>query len=130
MQDLIIKGTKQTRDGTPTISFSKTDYLAWLKEFEDGHEVVITLSDKRSKNQNALFHKWVTILSSEIGYDFDSMKAWLVCKFFGCKEEEIDGKVYTIPISTSKLNKKQFAEGMTNLYLWASEQGFILPNTD
>ncbi len=129
MNEISLKAIRTIRENKPFIKFvNKDEYLNFIKELSEGEELVITIAKKRSLNQNALFHKWVSILASEIGYDFDTMKVWLVCKFFGCKEEEIDGKIYSIPVSTSKLNKKEFADGMTNMYLWASEQGFILPN--
>lgn len=127
MNEVVLKATKQNG---PTISFSnRKEYLDFLKEIEDGAELVITISRKRSTNQNALFHKWIGIIADHIGESPEATKMWLVCKFFGCNEEEIEGKTYTIPISTSKLNKKEFANGMNLIDLWASQElGILLPS--
>lgn len=131
MNEITLKAVRITKNNQPSIRFNdKSEYLDFIRDIKDGEEIVITIAKKRSLNQNALFHKWVSILSNDIGYDFDTMKVWLVCKFFGCKEEEIDGTIFTVPISTSKLNKKQFADGMTSLYAWATENGFNLPTIE
>lgn len=106
-----------------------------LREFSDpieiGTELVITISSKRSLDQNRLFHKLVTMVASEVGESFEATKVWLVCRFFGCNETEIEGNVYTVPVSTSKLNKREFAEGLTNLIIFAEQElGIVVPDSN
>ena len=88
------------------------------------------ISLKRSLGQNRLFHKIVNIVADYIGESFEATKAYLVCKFFGCTEVIIENVVYTVPVSTSKLNKKEFAHGLTNLYIWAEENNIKLPKQE
>lgn len=106
-----------------SISFRNVqEYKEFLKEFPDGAELLITVSSKRTLDQNKLFHKLVSLCSEEMGISFDEAKVWLVCKFFGCNEVTIENNTYTIPVSTSKLNKKEFALGLTNLIIFATEE--------
>ena len=115
-----------------TVSFRNlNEYREFLKEIPDGTEILIRISDKRSLDQNSIYHAWITLIASEIGESFDTTKIYLTCRFFGCTEKEVDGLVLTVPVSTSRLDKKTFAEGLTNLYLWALEDlNMTLPNKD
>lgn len=115
-----------------TVSFKNlNEYREFLKEIPDGTEILIRISDKRSLDQNSIYHAWITLIASEIGESFDTTKIYLTCRFFGCTEKEVDGLVLTVPVSTSRLDKKTFAEGLTNLYLWALEDlNMTLPNKD
>lgn len=131
MEDLVIKATKQKKIGGEVyISFSKDEYWKWLDQFEDGHELLITISSKRSLGQNALLHKCIAIIADYMGEDFDIVKHYLVCRFFGYKETEMEGVVYKVPVSTSRLSKKDFASGLTKLYIFAQEENIKLPETD
>jgi len=106
-----------------TVSFRNlNEYREFLKEIPDSSELVITISDKRSLDQNALFHKIISLVASEIGEDFSTCKIWLTCKFFGCVEKEIDNTVLTVPVQTSKMNKKDFADSLTSLIIFVTEE--------
>lgn len=128
MSEITLKAIK-TKD---TVSFRNlNEYREFLKEIPDGTEILIRISDKRSLDQNSIYHAWITLIASEIGESFDTTKIYLTCRFFGCTEKEVDGLVLTVPVSTSRLDKKTFAEGLTNLYLWALEDlNMTLPNKD
>lgn len=131
MPMLVIKATKQTRKtGEPYLHFDKSAYLATLKEVADGTEVLIEILIKRSLSQNKLLHLWLQILSTETGCTPEEAKVIYVCKFFGCEEVKYNGEVYTVPVSTSLLDKKAFANGLTSMYIWALENGFNLPSPD
>lgn len=121
MEDLVIKGSKQTTNNQPYLSFPKKEYWKWLEQFEDGKELVITISDKRSLGKNAALHGWIKTLADETGETFDTMKYWVVITNFGYTIKEIDGQEYKVPVSTSKLNNKEFGQGLTKTYLWALE---------
>ncbi len=113
---LIIKATKQTRITTSTSSsyldFPKFEYLEFLNGLEDGEEVIIEIYKKRSRPQNRLLHKLISLYSSHTGEPVDISKAYLVCKFFGCTDTIIRGEHYKIPISTSTLTKEEFTNGL------------------
>lgn len=128
MSEITLKAIKTNN----TVSFKNlNEYREFLKEIPDGTEILIRISDKRSLDQNSIYHAWITLIASEIGESFDTTKIYLTCRFFGCTEKEVDGLVLTVPVSTSRLDKKTFAEGLTNLYLWALEDlNMTLPNKD
>lgn len=128
--ELILKGSKQTKDNKPYAKLPSKELQDFLKDLADGEELVIEISIKRSLGQNRLFHKIVSIVADYIGESFEATKAYLVCKFFGCTEVVIENNSYTVPVSTSKLNKKEFAQGLTNLYIWAEEQNIKLPKQE
>lgn len=128
--ELILKGSKQTKDNKPYAKLPSKELQEFLKDLVDGEELVIEISIKRSPGQNRLFHKIVNIVADYIGESFEATKAYLVCKFFGCTEVVIDNNSYTVPVSTSKLNKKEFAQGLTNLYIWADENNIKLPKQE
>lgn len=130
MKEITFKGTVQYNHQIPEIEFDRRPLKDWLKDFKSGEEVVITVASKRSLNQNALFHKCVGIIADYMGEDFSVCKHWLKCKFFGCREEEIEGVIYQIPVETSKLSKKEMADGMTKMYQFAAENGIKLPSND
>lgn len=128
--ELILKGSKQTKDNKPYAKLPSKELQDFLKDLVDGEELVIEISIKRSLGQNRLFHKIVNIVADYIGESFEATKAYLVCKFFGCTEVVIENNSYTVPVSTSKLNKKEFAQGLTNLYIWADENNIKLPKQE
>lgn len=132
MEDLILKCSKQTNPNKdPYISFPKTEYWEWLSKFEDGKELVLTISDKRSLSKNACLHGWVNIIAEEMGETFEVAKWYIVTTNFGYTLTEIDGIEIKIPISTSKLSNKKFGEGLTKTYIWALETfNVTLPNKD
>lgn len=128
MSEITLKAIK-TKD---TISFrDKKEYSDFLKEIPDSTELVITISSKRSLDQNRIFHKWVSIIASEMGEVPEAIKIWLLCTFAGCTETEIEGVTLKVPVSSSKLNKKEFSELLYNIDIWASENLNVrLPNKD
>ena len=130
MKEITFKGTVQYNHQIPEIEFDRRPLKEWLKDFKSGEEVIISVASKRSLNQNALFHKCVGIIADYIGEDFATCKFWMKIKFFGYVEEEIDGEVYKIPPETSKLSKKEMADGMTKMYQFAAENGIRLPSND
>jgi hypothetical protein len=128
--EIILKGSKQSKAGKTYVNLPSKELQEFLKDIVDGEELVIEISIKRSLGQNRLFHKIVNIVADYMGESFEAAKAYLVCKFFGCSEVLIEGNTYTVPVSTSKLNKKEFAQGLTNLYIWAEENNIVLPKQE
>ncbi len=130
MKEITLKGTVQYNHQIPEVVFDRKPLKEWLKDFKAGDEIIINISSKRSLNQNALFHKCIGIIADYMGEDTDAVKFWIKCKFFGCREEEIEGVTYQIPVETSKLSKKEMADGMTKMYKFAAENGIVLPSND
>lgn len=125
------KGIKRTKDKTPYLDFPKDQYLQWLKEFDDGVQLNISISDVRSLSKNDALHGYVRVISNYTGEDFDTIKYWAVVTNFGYTTKEIDGVECKIPVSTSSLNNEDFGNGLQKMYIWALDTfGIALPQTD
>ena len=84
--------------------------------------------ERRTLDQNALFHGWCAILAQHFGYDFEDMKEALKAKFMPPRYVEIDGKTIEVRRSTAKLNTKEMGELCTAIDIWAaSEYAIMLP---
>lgn len=129
---MLLKATKQTFDNKNTVCFSnKQEYLNFISQFKDGEELLIEITSKRSLSQNRLFYKIIRIIAEHIGETPEAVKTWLLCKFIGCEETEIEGKIYTVIPSSSKLNKKEFSDLLTHIYIFAAEELHInLPSNE
>lgn len=128
--EIILKASKQTKNNKAYVNLSSAQLQEFLKDIADGEELVVEISLKRTLSQNRLLHKIINIVADYMGESFENAKAYLVCKFFGCTEALIEGVTYTVPVSTSKMNKKDFAQGLTNLYIWAEENNIVLPKNN
>ena len=129
--EILLKGTKQSLNEIPYAKFEIKQLQKWLAELKDGEEIIISVSTKRSSNQNAMFHKWCALVGDYMGENPETVKMWLKCKFLGCVEEEIEGVIYQIPPETSKLNKKQMSDFMQQVYIFATaEMEIKLPSNE
>ena len=102
-----------------------------IKHFE-GKRIEITiqkLKSTRSQAQNRLWWLYVTIIAKEIGYDKSEMHEILKFKFL--KKEKVDertGEVFEYISSTTKLNKSDFSDMVTDLIRYAAETfDIVLP---
>lgn len=124
-------------NGQPSLDFNKTEYRRALDELNEGSYVLITISDQRTVDQNALLHKLISEISSYTGESLDDLKAFFKHKFLGyvnhevtdylCDEEEPDCIKYAIKKtvqelrSTTTLTKKEFADFITQIQAWSWE---------
>lgn len=129
---------KVCRDrGEPYLDFKKDDYRKALNELAEGSYVLITISDQRTVDQNALLHTLINEVSAYTGESLDDLKAFFKHKFLGyvnhevtdylCDEEEPDCTKYAIKKtvqelrSTTTLTKKEFGDFITQIQSWAWE---------
>lgn len=85
----------------------------------------------RSNSQNALFHKWCSVIADEVGDDIESVKHDLKCMFLGTSEHvsKITGEITQRPKHTSDLNTAEFADLMNKIEAFANSQlGIALPS--
>ena len=78
------------------------------------------LSAKRSDRQNRLWRLYMTILAKEIGYTKDEMHD--ICKWQFLKREKVNektGSLFYYTLSTTQLNKLEFADMVTELQHWS-----------
>lgn len=76
---------------------------------------------RRSMNQNALLHKWLTIIANEIGDDMESVKRDLKHMFAPVDEHtsKITGETEVRPMATSKMSVGELSEFMEKIQAWA-----------
>lgn len=126
-------------NGQPSLDFNKTEYRKALDELTEGSYVLITISDQRTVDQNALLHKLLSEISNYTGESLDDLKAFFKHKFLGyvnhevtdymCDEDddEPDCTKYAIKKtvqelrSTTTLTKKEFGDFITQIQSWAWE---------
>lgn len=124
-------------NGQPSLDFNKIEYRKALDELSEGSYVLITISDQRTVDQNALLHKLLSEISNYTGESLNDLKAFFKHKFLGyvyhevtdymCDEEEPDCIKYAIKKtvqelrSTTTLTKKEFGDFITQIQAWAWE---------
>jgi hypothetical protein len=102
-----------------------------LANFNDKRvEITIKrLSAKRSDRQNRLYWLYVSIIAKEIGYAKNELHEIMKWQFL--KREKVNektGSVMYYTISTTSLNKLEFADMVTEIIQWAAlEFDIVLP---
>ena len=85
----------------------------------------------RSKSQNALYWKWLTIIGNDLGYSKDELHIVFADKFLEPIEVIALGVKAKGHPSTSSLNVDEFSEYLKTIERFAiSELGMRLPNRD
>lgn len=76
------------------------------------------LSEKRSLDQNALFHLWCNVIESETGQSAEDVKEYIKQKFMPAVTRQIFD--LNVPIwRTRDLNQSQFSELLDRMKSWA-----------
>lgn len=85
----------------------------------------------RSKAQNRLYWKWLTLIGSELGYQRDEMHAIMADMFLEPITVQAMGKTICVAPSTTKLNTKEFTQYLEQIEIFASSEfGITLPRPD
>lgn len=114
-------------------------YEKFISSLKIGTTLLVTITDLRTVDQNALLHKVISEISSYTGESLDDLKAFFKHKFLGyvnhevtdymCDEDddETDCTKYAIKKtvqelrSTTTLTKKEFSDFITQIQSWAWE---------
>lgn len=105
--------------------------LSTLNTFKSWKVEITEHKHKRSNNQNALYWKWVQILSDELGYTKDELHEAMKSKFLGKEQRKtIFGDEYLALKSTSRLKKDEFSEYMMKVEQLALMHDIKLPSPD
>ena len=93
---------------------------------------VCKVKNKRSLNQNGLWHKWIGLLSDEFGYPVEDIKIIVVRKALGVRKftNPLSGELELGDYSTSQLTKVEFSKLMVETLRIASKYGIILPQSE
>lgn len=88
-------------------------------------------SDKRTLDQNALFHLWVSVIADDLGYtDKEACKRDVKRTILGQKEDvnRLTGEVIQVDYRTSEMTVSELAAFMDKLKAWAAtDLGIYLP---
>lgn len=85
----------------------------------------------RTNNQNALYWKWLTIISEHTGYTQDELHEGMKRNFIGEDiGSDIFGNTYIRAKSTTNLTTKEFTEYMDKVNIFAANEGLVLPSPD
>lgn len=84
----------------------------------------------RSNSQNRLYWSWIHILAGHTGYSEEEMHEEFKVRLLGVEEKHVYGQKLIQPISTAKLNTKQFTDYLTRIELVAMQMGLQLPHPD
>ncbi len=104
------------------------DFLANLNLEREWGITIKRKTNKRSLNQNALYHKWVGIIANQTGYAHDEVTDWLKGQFLAPVFVEIDGRAIERRRSTTTMSVGEMAAYMDQIHAWATaEMGWRLP---
>lgn len=90
-----------------------------LKKLPKGEYVLLVklIEENRTKNQNATYWLWLTVIADETGHNPEEIHEYLKHKFLLCHD-----KKYPYVRSTTKLTTKEFSEYMQRIETWATEE--------
>lgn len=84
--------------------------------------------DKRSLNQNRLYHEIIGLIADETGHSHDEIHEYVKAKFLPPRQIEMNGNAITVSGSTATLTTAQMAELTEYVMAWAaSELGIVMP---
>jgi len=86
--------------------------------------------ERRSLNQNALFHKWCGEIGNEIGEAPEDVKRILKDEFLPKHEIRIGDESYMVPPSTASLSVPEMANFMTQVQALAGRMGWFLTHPE
>jgi len=84
----------------------------------------------RSKAQNSLYWKWLTIIGNDIGYHKDDMHFVFGMMYLECEKRNIMGFERMVVPSTTSLSVKRFTDYLRQIEAFAVENGIRLPHPD
>ena len=96
-------------------------------------KAVISLKEdrmNRSQRQNALYWKWISILSSETGYTKDAMHDIMRDKFLGYRTVKTKDKSIQALRSTTELKVEEMKDYLIDIDMFAIEFGIMLPRPE
>lgn len=133
------KAKRITKNGEPFLIFDTKGYKKALLDLLENSWCLVTISDQRTIDQNAMLHAIINEVSAYTGESLDDLKAFFKHKFLGYVEHEVtdyecyDGsqdkdcekypikKKVRVLRSTTTLTKKEFADFITQIQSWAWE---------
>ncbi len=114
------------------------DQLAFALRFLQGLTLAkpwrVTIApyvNNRSRDQNALYWKWLGTIAKETGNDTDELHSLFKRKYLPPIFVDVCGEVVETRRSTTRLNTKDMSDYMTQVEAFAATTlGIILPHPD
>ena len=106
--------------------------ISYIERLPEGkkYSVSITLSrEKRSIQQNRLYHLWLNCISAETGNEVEDLHDYFKGRFLA-RRVVVFGEERNAAISTTKLNTAEFTVFLDKVQQFAANEGIILPNPE
>lgn len=91
---------------------------------------------KRTGAQNRIYWALLNMIADQLKvkgvvYNAATWNEYLKQRYLGCNDITLpNGKVLTMPVSTTTLTKEEFAEYFEKCMAWAAEHSVVLPDQD
>jgi hypothetical protein len=112
----------------------KAKVIAYIEKLTEGKRYSVSITQKREVRtlpQNRLYWLWIACISDETGNDKDTLHEFFKDKFLGFESVKVFNEIFEKPLSTTKLNTKQFTNYLDLIQGFAgSELGIVLPNPE
>lgn len=107
--------------------------IKYIKELDFSKKWVVEIKEHkttRSKEQNALYWKWITCFGDHLGYTKDEIHAVLTEEYLPPIVIDFHGQVITRRESTTNLSVKRFTGYLQKIEYLSGELGVNLPVRD
>lgn len=101
---------------------NRRNFMDQLQQFE-GKDVEVRIrqrSEKRTKEQNSLYWKWIEVLSNETGFTKDEMHELIKYKYLKRNIINSEGVEEVVIKSTTTMTTKEFSQFMNDILFWAN----------
>ena len=91
---------------------------------------------KRTGAQNRILWALYSLIADQLKvkgavYSPSIWHVYLTTRYLGCNDITLpNGKVLTMPVSTTGLTKEEFSEYFDRVMVWSAEHGVVLPDHD
>ena len=92
--------------------------------------ITVVRYQKRTIPQNALFHKWVSVIAEDTSNDNESTKDALKMMFLPPRIIDMGGQLVEVRRSTAALNVGEMTLFMDRVQGWAASEGIALPQPE
>ena len=111
---------------------TKAVAISYIQKLQEGKQYNISISlkrEKRSIQQNRLYHLWLNCISAETGNEVEDLHDYFKGRFLA-RRVVVFGEERNAAISTTKLNTAEFTAFLDKVQQFAANEGIILPNPE
>ena len=111
---------------------TKAVAISYIQKLQEGKQYNVSISlkrEKRSIQQNRLYHLWLNCISAETGNEVEDLHDYFKGRFLA-RRVVVFSKECDFGISTTKLNTAEFTVFLDKVQQFAANEGIILPNPE